>query len=966
MTHGGGTVAGESPDKSEQRKSSGETAPGERDPRLAVFRASPGATAPGVDQPTAVFKLPASERSGGPGADQDAGADSRSGTGAGLEPDMGAGSKPRTEPRMEPGTESGSVENDVRLRSAVAAWVAGADGDAEAGEQTESQAEDPEADAPDAVDASGGDGAAEDAADSVEPDAGGREDAPADDADADVVDASGDDVAAEDVSDSVEPDAGGREDASADDADADVVDASDDGVAAEDVSDSVERGAEGREDAPGSVRDAVAGEQAESQAEDPEADAPGSVDASGGDGAAEDAADSVEPDADSREDAPADDADADVVDASSDDSEAGPADASTGETGADIEDAPGDGTAAASSDGGPAATAPDDEAKATAGSAESAGVKDDAPSAKDKDDAPSAKDTADAADAPADGTPAPSADKPRDRTAGSAESAPAKSEAAKPDASPDAKAKAAPTTSGSAEAKPSKPAVDQPTAAFKALRRPAVDQPTTALKVPPKPRPGASAEWSSTFVPLRTEAASTAAPAKPEAAPTPPASLTEAERTRQQPMPPLPPLDLLAELTNTPPPPQTPVRTVMRRIKIWTPLVVLLLIIFAVAQAFRPLPEAELALSAEPTFTFKGGQLALPWADEGQGAVEVEGVGSMGTYGAQKPAPIASIAKTMTAYVILKNHPIKGAEVGPKITVDQQAEDESKLGDESTAQISTGQQFTELQMLQLLMIPSGNNAARLLARWDAKSEAEFVKKMNDAAKELGMTNSTYTDPSGLKATTVSSPQDQLKLAKAVMQYDVFRKIVNTTFTTVPGIDGQIRNNNDRALLKEGVGGIKTGSSTPAGGNLLWSANVVVDGQVRRIVGITMGVQKAAILNDKLELAITHSIRVIEAAQAGVTSATVIKKGDVVGYVDDGLGGRTPVVATKEFKAVGWAGLKIEIELADGGRTIPHTAKAGTVVGQLSVGSGTGRVSAPVALQQDLAEPGLGAKLTRIG
>jgi serine-type D-Ala-D-Ala carboxypeptidase (penicillin-binding protein 5/6) len=195
---------------------------------------------------------------------------------------------------------------------------------------------------------------------------------------------------------------------------------------------------------------------------------------------------------------------------------------------------------------------------------------------------------------------------------------------------------------------------------------------------------------------------------------------------------------------------------------------------------------------------------------------------------------------------------------------------------------------------------------------------------------------------------------------------VFREIVNTTFTTIPGIDGKIRNNNDRALLKEGVGGIKTGSSTPAGGNLLWSANALVDGKVRRIVGITMGVQNAAILNDKLELAITHSIKVIEAAQDGVTSATVIKKGDVVGYVDDGLGGRTPVVATKELKAVGWAGLKVEIELADGGRTVPHSAKAGTVVGQLSVGSGTGRVSAPVALQHDLAEPGLGDKLTRIG
>ncbi len=522
-----------------------------------------------------------------------------------------------------------------------------------------------------------------------------------------------------------------------------------------------------------------------------------------------------------------------------------------------------------------------------------------------------------------------------------------------------------------------KPLVDQPTGVFRAPRRPAVDQATTALKLPsepkPKPKPGPEAEpeadapRSSTFVPLRRDSApQPPAPAPASASASAPPAVAEAERTRQQPMPPLPPLDLLAELTNTPPPRQTPVRTVVRRVKIWTPLALLLLIIFAVVQAVRPLPAPQLALSAVPTYTFKGAPLSLPWPGEGQGAVEVEGVGSLGAYGVQKPAPIASVAKTMTAYVILKEHPISGKEVGERIEVDQQAEDESKNEDESTAQISKGQQFTQKQMLQLLMIPSGNNAARLLARWDAGDEAAFVTKMNAAAKDLGMTNSTYTDPSGLKATTVSTPADQLKLAKAVMQNDVFRGIVDTTNTSVPGIDGNIRNNNDRALIEDGVGGIKTGSSTPAGGNLLWAANAVVDGKIRRIVGITMGAQDAAFLNDKLELAITYSIEVIKAAQEGLTSAVVIKKGDVVGYIDDGLGGRTAVVATKELKPIGWAGLKVEIALTAKDESLPHSGKAGDVVGEVSVGSGTGKVTAPVALQQDLAEPGLGDKLVRLG
>ncbi|WP_449657423.1 serine hydrolase [Streptomyces termitum] len=526
--------------------------------------------------------------------------------------------------------------------------------------------------------------------------------------------------------------------------------------------------------------------------------------------------------------------------------------------------------------------------------------------------------------------------------------------------------------------------VDQPTTMFRAVRPPVVDQPTTALKLPRTPGTDPDAERTSTFVPLRPDLpgagasepevkkaagpatgpkAERTAPAATPATPADPA-LAEPERTRQQPLPPLPPLDLLAELTNTPPPPPSPWRTVLRRVRIWTPLVLILLIVFAIAQMVRPLPQPALALSAAPSFTFEGGEPAMPWPTEGQGAVEVEGVGSMGTYGAQKPAPIASVTKTMTAYVILRDHPIKGKQQGPEITVDAKAAEQANAQHESTAAVREGQKYTQKELLQLLMIPSANNVARLLARWDAGSEQAFVDKMNAAAKDLGMTQSRYTDPSGLLDSTVSTPQDQLKLAKAVMQYDVFREIVNMPNVTVDGIPGRIENNNN-ILLKPGVSGIKTGSSTPAGGNLLWSANTVVDGENRRILGIVMGAKNAKVLNDKLQLSIDYSYELIKQAQKDVTSAVVVRKGQVVGYVDDGLGGRTPVVATKELKPVGWPGLKVKLELTDGGKTLPHTGRAGDVVGTVSVGEGAGRVSAPVALQADLAEPGFDKKLTRI-
>jgi hypothetical protein len=170
-----------------------------------------------------------------------------------------------------------------------------------------------------------------------------------------------------------------------------------------------------------------------------------------------------------------------------------------------------------------------------------------------------------------------------------------------------------------------------------------------------------------TFVPLVTDDA----PSEPPR-----------ERTKTMPLPPEPgeSLKLLAELTNTPPPRETALRTIARRFKIWTPLVLLLLIIFGAVQALRPLPSPELKLTSASSHTFDGSEPSLPWPGEGQAVVEVEGLGSLGSSGKEKAVPIASVAKVMTAYVILRDHPIKSGAQGETITVDQKAEDQYESG----------------------------------------------------------------------------------------------------------------------------------------------------------------------------------------------------------------------------------------------------------------------------------------------
>ncbi|MEV7752582.1 D-alanyl-D-alanine carboxypeptidase [Streptomyces griseofuscus] len=505
-------------------------------------------------------------------------------------------------------------------------------------------------------------------------------------------------------------------------------------------------------------------------------------------------------------------------------------------------------------------------------------------------------------------------------------------------------------------------AVDQPTAIFKAVRpKDQVDQPTTMLKVGKGAKQDEpESERTSKFVALKDDVRH-----KPAATP---ADETTAvpqigpERTTQQPLPPKPPLDLLAELTNTPPPPETPVRTALRRVKIWTPLVLLLVIIFAVVQTLRPLPSPTLALTAKDSYTFDGGRVNLPWPSEGQGWMDGDGIGTMGNFGKQTPVAIGSVAKTMTAYIILRDHPLKPGQEGPKIKVDATAEKEggyNKSGESTLNTVHAGDSLTEKQALSAVMIPSANNIARLLARWDAGSEAAFVQKMNATAKQLGMTGTTYTDPSGLKETTVSTAQDQVKLGRAVVKIPALVAITSAASWTDP--TGQNWPNYNSLPYWIGAIGIKTGTTTAAGGNLLFAARKKVGGQTVTVVGAILGQHKPSILDTVNEVSKTALL----GAEHALTSAKILKKGDVVGYVDDQLGGQTPIVVTQDVTAVGWSGLKVKLSFAAG--TVPHTAKAGTQVGTLTVGDGsTAGVKVPVALQQDLAEPGFGAKLTRIG
>jgi serine-type D-Ala-D-Ala carboxypeptidase (penicillin-binding protein 5/6) len=231
-------------------------------------------------------------------------------------------------------------------------------------------------------------------------------------------------------------------------------------------------------------------------------------------------------------------------------------------------------------------------------------------------------------------------------------------------------------------------------------------------------------------------------------------------------------------------------------------------------------------------------QILISWPQRGQAAFALGG-GRLASSPHEQPAPIASLAKVMTAYLTLERYPLSGEQPGFTITVtaeQAQAEAEDAAREQSVVAVRAGEQLTERQLLEALLIPSGNNIAPLLASQVAGDETRFLADMNAEAQALGMDDTIYTDPSGFDPSTISTAADQLRVFQQAMRFAVFRQIVSMATVTLP-VAGMVTNFNP--LLAAGYAG-KTGSDSAAGGCLAFFTHVTLGARRLTAAGVVMG------------------------------------------------------------------------------------------------------------------------------
>jgi D-alanyl-D-alanine carboxypeptidase (penicillin-binding protein 5/6) len=181
--------------------------------------------------------------------------------------------------------------------------------------------------------------------------------------------------------------------------------------------------------------------------------------------------------------------------------------------------------------------------------------------------------------------------------------------------------------------------------------------------------------------------------------------------------------------------------------------------------------------------------------------------------------PIASLTKMMTAILVAD-----GVAPRSKVTITREALDYEGSG---VGMFKRGQRIDVDTMLYGLLLPSGNDAAIALAQRVAGTQARFVAMMNRRARELELTCTRFSSPSGiLDAGNQSCPRDLARLASEVLKRPRLARIVATEDTSRPfpvRKRKRIWLSNNNTLMRrdyEGVTGVKTGYTDAAGSCLV--------------------------------------------------------------------------------------------------------------------------------------------------
>ncbi|WP_105036762.1 D-alanyl-D-alanine carboxypeptidase family protein [Cryobacterium aureum] len=368
------------------------------------------------------------------------------------------------------------------------------------------------------------------------------------------------------------------------------------------------------------------------------------------------------------------------------------------------------------------------------------------------------------------------------------------------------------------------------------------------------------------------------------------------------------------------------------------------------ATNLAPVPGSAAALVQPAALTQPAA--APTWPTFGESAIGAVGFpGVLASTGEQDTVPIASITKMVTALVILDAKPLAAGEDGPDITftdadVDRYYDAIAENG--SVAPVVSGMVLTQREAFEAMLLPSANNYASSLAAWAYGSVDNYLTAAKTWLADNDLSRTSIADTSGLSSSSVSSLADLVEIGKLVVGHPALAEIVALPSAVLPVI-GTITNTN-KLLGRDGVDGIKTGTTDVAGACLLFSTDFTVGTSTVTLVGVVLGGDTHSELNSAIGA-------LIESVQPGFHEVVLAEEGAVFGSYTTEWGDESNIVAEKAASVLVWSDSPIT-----GAVTADDVqlGRAGDEVGDVmfTIGGATPTtIAVPLELHQTLADPG---------
>jgi D-alanyl-D-alanine carboxypeptidase (penicillin-binding protein 5/6) len=375
-----------------------------------------------------------------------------------------------------------------------------------------------------------------------------------------------------------------------------------------------------------------------------------------------------------------------------------------------------------------------------------------------------------------------------------------------------------------------------------------------------------------------------------------------------------------------------------------TLILIIVLAELAASRLYAPAPQATIKATIPRTIVISGRPPAIPWPTKLQAALAIPKLGVFTQSGPEHSVPVASLTKIMTAYIILKDHPLTTTSQGPSVTMtptDVSYFNTDTVTDQANVQVVAGETLSERQLLEGLLIHSANNLAETLARWDAGSVAAFVAKMNATAASLGMHQTNYVDPNGFNPASESTPADELRVASKAMAIPAFTQMVSMQSVTLP-VAGTVSTYTP-LLNVTGVVGVKSGYTSMAGGCDVIAYEVSVQQRLVVVLAAVTGVTGPNVLT----LAGLDALNLARVGATGVNVVPMTVKGATVATANV-AGHSVPVRTTGTADLMVWSTQRVAQRIV-----VSHAIKAGdksgTPVGSVEYLVGSQRVTVPIAL-----------------